>query len=56
MVENSDDDKVKSKFDEWLTEFEEGFTSRSDIRDPSRPWGRDRSQRPRINKLNKNDS
>ncbi|MDJ0661576.1 MAG: hypothetical protein QNJ42_19125 [Crocosphaera sp.] len=54
ILNNSDDDKLKSKFEEWLEEFEDGFTQRSDIKDPSRPWGRDRSQRPRINKLNDN--
>ena len=56
MVENSGDAELKSKFDKWLEEFEDGFTDRPDIRDPSRPWGRDRSQRPRINKLENNGS
>ncbi len=54
MIDNNETDAVKSKLDEWLEEFEEGFTQRSDINDPSRPWGRERSQRPRINKLNDN--
>lgn len=54
MLDNSGDDQLKSKFDEWLEEFQDGFTNRSDINDPSKPWGRNREQRPRINKLNNN--
>ncbi|MDJ0844982.1 hypothetical protein [Crocosphaera sp.] len=37
ILNNSDDDKLKSKFEDWLEEFEDGFTQRSDIKDPSRP-------------------
>lgn len=49
-----EDEETKSKFEEFLEKFEDGFTSESGIQDPSRPWGRDRTQRPRVREIGKN--
>lgn len=52
VLNTKDDDNEKSKLDKWLEKFEDGFTNEPNIKDPTKPWGRDRNQRPRIRKLN----
>lgn len=54
MLDNNTNGEGNTRLDDWLEKFEEGFTKQSNIKDPNNPWGKDRSQRPRIRKLGNN--
>jgi hypothetical protein len=49
--ENEPDDDGKTKFERWLENIEQGFTNEPGVEETDRPYGKDRSRRPKIRKV-----
>lgn len=53
LLGDKKDEENKTDFEKFLEKIEEGFVNETGIKDASKPYGRDRNNRPRIKEIGK---
>lgn len=56
LLEDSTSEASADDFDEFLNAVEQGFTNTAGVGDPTKPYGRDYEDRPRIRRIKKVDA
>jgi hypothetical protein len=54
LLDDKKDKDDKSDFEKFLEKVEDGFVNETGIKDATKPYGRDRNNRPRIKEIGKN--